>query len=58
MSLSCKVCMVEHDEEIHAATSRIHAWFRVQVTQDLGDAAEGPMLSEGEELGAPRLNAA
>jgi len=58
MSQSCKVCLVEHDEEIHAATNRVHAWFRAQVTQDLGDAADYPMLSEGEKLGVSQLNAA
>ena len=54
----CKVCLAQHDEEIHAATSRVHAWFRAQVTQDWHDAADDPMLSEGEELGVPQRNAA
>jgi len=58
MSQSCKVCLVEHDEEIHAATNRVHTWFRDQVTQGLGDATDAPMLSEGEELGVSQLNAA
>ncbi|HLH19740.1 MAG TPA: hypothetical protein VKX45_21130 [Bryobacteraceae bacterium] len=25
---NCKVCLVEHDEEIHAATLRLRAWLR------------------------------
>jgi hypothetical protein len=33
----CEVCGVEHDEEIHAATLRLHFWFREQVTQFLYD---------------------
>jgi hypothetical protein len=28
----CPVCLVEHDEEIHAATVRVRQWFRKQVT--------------------------
>jgi len=31
----CKVCLVPHDEEIHAATLSIHGWFREQVTLGL-----------------------
>jgi hypothetical protein len=58
MSRNCKVCLVEHDDEVHAATNRVHAWFRAQVTQSSHDAAEYPMLSQGEELGVPQLNAA
>src|SRR5207244_2273794 len=27
----CKICLVPHDEEIHAATVSIHGWFREQV---------------------------
>jgi hypothetical protein len=58
MTQDCKVCMAQHDEEIHAATNRVLGWFRAQVTKHLHDAADDPMLSEGEEFGAPQLNAA
>jgi len=27
----CKTCLVEHDEEIHAATVSIHEWLRSRV---------------------------
>ncbi len=33
----CKVCLLEHDEEIHAATLNVHHWFHDQVTQGLWD---------------------
>jgi len=36
----CKVCMVSHDEAIHAATLSIHGWFREQVTLGLWDEAD------------------
>ena len=31
----CRVCLGEHDAEIHAATLRIRGWFRDQVTMTL-----------------------
>jgi hypothetical protein len=58
MTQACKVCLEHHDEEIHAATDRVHGWFRARVTKYLHDAADDPTLSEGEELGEPQLNAA
>ncbi len=30
---SCKVCLVPHDDEIHAATLSVRNWFHEQVTQ-------------------------
>jgi hypothetical protein len=50
MAQDCTVCLVEHDEEIHAATTRVHAWFRTQVTKHLHYAADDPMANEGNEL--------
>ncbi len=29
----CKVCMMEHDEEIHDATLSVRHWFAWQVTK-------------------------
>jgi hypothetical protein len=29
----CKVCMMEHDEEIHDATLSVRLWFAWQVTK-------------------------
>jgi hypothetical protein len=58
MTQTCKVCLAQHDEEVHAATDRVHGWFRALVTKHLPEAGDDPMLSEEQELGAPRLNAA
>jgi hypothetical protein len=30
----CKICLVEHDEEIHAATLSLHEWLREKVVRD------------------------
>ena len=57
MTKLCNACLAQHDEEIHAATDRVHGWFRAQVSKHLHDAADEPMLSE-EELGEPQLSAA
>jgi hypothetical protein len=32
-SRDCDVCLVEHDDEIHAATLNIHQWFRHEVVK-------------------------
>jgi hypothetical protein len=58
MTQVCNVCFEQHDEEIHAATNRVHGWFRAQVTKHLYDAADDRILSGEEELGALQLNAA
>jgi hypothetical protein len=58
MPQPCKVCLTEHDEEIHAATTRVSAWFRDQVTKHLLDAADAPTLSEVENGPAAQLSAA
>jgi hypothetical protein len=58
MTQVCNVCLAQHDEEIHAATNRVHGWFRAQVANHLLDATDDPMPSPGEELGATQLNAA
>ena len=31
----CQVCLVEHDDEIHAATLSLKEWFRSEVTKYL-----------------------
>jgi len=31
----CAVCLGQHEDEIHAATVRVHRWFRVEVTRGL-----------------------
>ena len=38
----CKVCLIAHDEEIHAATLSVRAWFRDQVTQGFFEGFEEP----------------
>jgi hypothetical protein len=32
---TCKICLVEHDEEIHAATLSLRQWLREKVNQAL-----------------------
>ena len=58
MTRDCRICLAGHDEKIHAATIRIHEWFRAQVTKHQHDAADAPMPSEEAELGTPQPNAA
>ncbi|MGP8244431.1 MAG: hypothetical protein ACLQVN_07910 [Bryobacteraceae bacterium] len=33
----CRVCLGEHDEEIHRATVAVRAWYRSEVTKYLDD---------------------
>jgi hypothetical protein len=33
----CTVCLVPHDDEIHAATLNVRSWFHEQVTQGFYD---------------------
>ena len=40
----CAVCLVPHDEEIHAATLNVRSWFHEQVTQGFYD--EEPAAGE------------
>ena len=44
----CAVCLVEHDDEIHAATLDVMGWFRDQVTQ--GFAMYEEVVPEAEIL--------
>jgi hypothetical protein len=32
---NCKVCLVEHDAEIHEATLRLHEWLREHVIRSI-----------------------
>jgi hypothetical protein len=43
---TCPVCLVEHDEEIHAATVSVHDWFHDQVTQGFHDDPEYWLVEE------------
>ena len=58
MIRTCKICLEQHDEEIHEATDRVHGWFRAQVTKHLREATDEPVVSGSENLGAPQLHAA
>ncbi|HLK64243.1 MAG TPA: hypothetical protein VKU19_12435 [Bryobacteraceae bacterium] len=33
----CTVCLIAHDDEIHAATLSVRSWFHEQVTQGFYD---------------------
>jgi hypothetical protein len=40
----CTVCLVPHDDEIHAATLNVRSWFHAQVTQGFYDEPEEPVV--------------
>jgi hypothetical protein len=66
MTKFCKACLAKHDEETHAATNRVHEWFRDRVTKHLHDVADESRMehlidstpSQGDELPATQSNAA
>jgi len=58
MTKPCNACLTQHDEEIHAATTRVHGWFRAQVTKHLYDTEELLVLTEGDQRKTQQLNAA
>ena len=42
----CKICLVQHDEEIHEATLNVLHWFHDQVTQSFYyDDPESPIAT-------------
>lgn len=49
-STDCKICMVAHDEEIHAATLNIRHWFLDQVTKNFEDDQEEYFLYDEEGI--------
>jgi hypothetical protein len=53
-SRPCKICMVQHDDEIHAATLSVHQWFRDQVVQGFWDEVTDVLLPV-EDLAAPQV---
>ena len=48
----CSVCLVAHDEEIHAATLSVRDWFRDQVTQGLNEYLEAEDVPDATVLSA------
>ena len=40
----CRVCCGPHDDEIHAATSRVHEWFRKEMARRTGSPEDQPAL--------------
>ncbi len=43
---NCKVCLIEHDAEIHAATLRLREWLRDRVRERVAEPApEEPAAS-------------
>jgi hypothetical protein len=40
----CTVCLVPHDDEIHAATLNVRSWFHEQVTQGFYDEPEDVVI--------------
>jgi hypothetical protein len=52
MTQECRVCLGEHDEEIHSATLSVRGWFREQVLQSFYDDGVLPVLDgSAEEIG-------
>lgn len=41
----CTVCLVPHDDEIHAATLNVRSWFHEQVTQGFYDDAQDVVIA-------------
>jgi hypothetical protein len=42
----CRICLGEHDEEIHAATLNVRAWFRDQVTKNFIEVIEPELVQQ------------
>ena len=40
---SCKTCLIEHDEETHAATERIHEWLRLRLIDHIDQLDAQPL---------------
>jgi hypothetical protein len=38
--MECRICLGEHDEDIHAATVSVHAWWRAHVTKYFAEEME------------------
>ncbi len=45
----CRVCLGPHERTIHAATLRVHTWFRKQVTLSL----RAPKVATARDVDAP-----
>lgn len=45
----CKVCLVPHDEEIHAATLNVRQWFFDEVTKHFESEDEYIVFEQPEE---------
>ena len=55
----CKVCLLPHDEEIHAATVSIHQWLRHEVVRRIvGEAGPAETVGEAEAEGEAALEPA
>jgi hypothetical protein len=48
----CVVCYAAHDDEIHAATLRIHRWFHGQVTRNIEDPSSTALALQPEIVAA------
>jgi hypothetical protein len=50
----CKICLVQHDDEIHEATLSVRGWFRDQVTQGFYEEPE-VLVEQPETLVASQV---
>ena len=51
--MSCYICLGEHTEEIHAATARVHAWFKEFVLLSVRPLEQGPIPNREEKKPEP-----
>jgi len=57
MGQNCRICLGQHDDEVHAATERVHEWLREQVELVL-HAASQDAASEAGDTAARKRDAA
>jgi hypothetical protein len=48
----CKICLGEHNDEIHEATQNVRGWFHFQVTKWLEDEPVLPVFDAQGDLEA------
>ena len=50
MLKECRICLGEHNDEIHAATLSVRSWFHFQVTQWLDEKPSAPAFEVPEQV--------
>jgi len=57
MNQNCRICLGQHEDEVHAATARVHEWFRMQVNRSFQSYADAALDVAGA-AGTRQLDAA